>query len=336
MNRLADTSKKRLKALAVLFLKLGTIAFGGPAVHIAMMEDEVVRRKKWMSHDEFLDLLGATNLIPGPNSTEMAIHIGHRHAGFMGLIVAGMCFIFPAVAIVWGIAWAYVQFGSLPQIQNVLYGIKPVIIAIVVCALWRLAKTALKTKTLACFFLAATTASALGMNELVVIFGIGSLAMIWHRLKNSWQNSGGLNSFSWFFASPLSGTLAAFSDFGVQSKLAALFLIFLKIGSVLFGSGYVLLAFLQTDFVEHRQWLSQSQLLDAIAVGQFTPGPVFTAATFVGYVIAGNQGALWATLGIFIPAFVFVALSGPLVPRLWRSPLAGAFLSGVNVASMAF
>ncbi|HBF13047.1 MAG TPA: chromate transporter [Deltaproteobacteria bacterium] len=334
MNSPTDISKKKLSELAALFLKLGTIAFGGPAPHIAMMEEEVVRRKKWLSHDDFLDLLGATNLIPGPNSTEMAIHIGHRRAGFVGLIVAGLCFIFPAVMIVWSIAWAYVRFGTLPEIQNILYGIKPVIIAIVVCALWRLGQTAIKTKTLALFCLMAILGSALGINEIFVIFGTGVLALIWHWLR-TWKNSSRLNGFLWFFISSLWGTPTLLPNLGVESKLPAVFLIFLKIGSVLFGSGYVLLAFLQADFVDHRHWLSQSQLLDAIAVGQFTPGPVFTAATFVGYIIAGNQGALWATLGIFIPSFVFVALSGPFVPRLRKSPMAGAFLNGVNLASLA-
>ena len=312
-----------LKQLALLFLKLGTISFGGPAAHIAMMEDEVVRKKKWLSSETFLDLLGATNLIPGPNSTELAIHIGHKQAGWKGLLVAGICFILPAVIIVWIIAWAYVRFGSLPEIQSLLYGVKPVMIAIVAHALYRLGRTALKTKMLMVFCLAALVTNAFGMNELLVLFGTGFLAMLWRQIKE-----GRMLSLNFLSALPF-----VIND--ASSRLSELFLIFLKIGSVLFGSGYVLLAFLQTDFVDHRQWLTSSQLIDAVTVGQFTPGPVFTAATFVGYLIAGHGGALLATIGIFLPAFFFVAISHPLIPRLRTSRLASSFLDGVNVASLA-
>jgi len=298
-----------LGELAWLFLKLGTIAFGGPAAHIGMMEDEVVRRRQWLSHEEFLDLLGATNLIPGPNSTEMAIHVGHKRAGWAGLIVAGSCFILPAFLIVMACAWAYVRYGKLPAAEGLLYGVKPVIIAVVVQALWGLGRKAIKNWWLAVLGVAAVTLSFAGVNELLVLFGIGVLPMLGRVGKK---------------------TLAV-----EPFSLLALLLFFLKVGSVLFGSGYVLLAFLRADLVERWHWLTEGQLLDAIAVGQVTPGPVFTTATFIGYILAGKTGAVVATVGIFLPAFVFVAISGPLVPRLRRSPVAGAFLDGVNVASLA-
>ena len=301
----------RVWEVALLFLKLGTIAFGGPAAHIAMMEDEVVRRRRWLSHGEFLDLLGATNLIPGPNSTELAIHIGHRRAGWPGLAVAGTCFILPAFVIVTACAWAYVRFGTLPRAGGVLHGIKPVIIAVVVQALWGLGRKAVKNPMLAILGATAVGLSLLGVNELLVLFGIGVLPVLL-RLRP-------------VHAAP---AVEPFS-------LLALLLFFIKVGSVLFGSGYVLLAFLRADLVEHWHWLTEGQLLDAIAVGQVTPGPVFTTATFIGYLLAGTTGATVATIGIFLPAFAFVAISGPLLPRLRRSPVAGAFLDGVNVASLA-
>ena len=327
--------RHRLVQLAALFLKLGVTGFGGPAAHIAMLEDEVVRRRKWLTRDEFLDLLGAANLIPGPNSTELAIHIGHRYAGWPGLLVAGSCFILPSAIIVTAIAWAYVRLGKLPTAEGILYGIKPVIIAIVFQALWGLGKTALKTRTLEIFGAAAVALSFLGINELVVLFGTGFLYAI-ARGWNSPDPSAG--------ASPLPGVVPALPFAAVTTTLAGtaapfglwpLFFFFLKVGSVLFGSGYVLLAFLRADLVDRWHWLTENQLLDAIAVGQFTPGPVFTTATFIGYILAGLPGSTLATVGIFLPAFFFVAVSGPLVPRLRRSPFAGAFLDGVNVASLA-
>lgn len=305
--------------LALLFLRLGATAFGGPAAHIAFMEEEVVRRRRWMSQEEFLDLLGATNLIPGPNSTEMAIHIGYRREGWRGLVVAGVCFILPAALIVGAIAWLYVRYAKLPQAEALLYGIKPVIIAIIADALWRLAKTAMKTPLLATLAVIAVTAAFLGVHELAVLFGCGVLVMLLRR--------GGRG----MFALPLLATSAAVPAFG----LMPLFLFFAKVGAVLFGSGYVLFAFLRADLVERWHWLTESQLLDAIAVGQLTPGPVFTTATFIGYVLAGAPGAVVATIGIFLPAFVFVAISGPLVPRLRKSRIAAAFLDGVNVAAVA-
>ncbi len=319
--------------LATLFLKLGTIAFGGPAAHIAMMEDEVVRRRRWMTREEFLDLLGATNLIPGPNSTEMAIHIGHRQAGWMGLLVAGISFIFPAVLIVSGLAWAYVRYGSLPQVAGVLYGIKPVIIAIVLQALWSLGHTAIKSRFLAAVGVAGVGLTFLGIHELLVLLGGGVVVGIGSLTRQKIKSGHKLRSL---IATPLaivlqSGPAAATATFG----LWWLFLFFLKVGAVLYGSGYVLLAFIRADLVERWHWLTESQLLDAIAVGQFTPGPVFTTATFIGYVLGGPKGATVATVGIFLPAFFFVAVSGPLVPRIRRSPTAGAFLDGVNAAALA-
>lgn len=322
-----------LLELAGLFLRLGTTAFGGPAAHIAMMEDEVVRRRQWLTRDEFLDLLGATHLIPGPNSTEMAIHIGRRQAGWAGLLVAGACFILPAAVLVTVIAWSYVEFGSLPKAEGLLYGIKPAIIAVVLQALWGLGRTALKASSLALLAAVAAAASLLGGHELVILFGAGFLVAMGR---------------SFFVRKPPVGTAPLLAVVPVMpwaaavpgitaapAGLGSMFLFFLKVGSVLFGSGYVLLAFLRADLVERWHWLTEGQLLDAIAVGQLTPGPVFTTATFIGYVLAGLPGASLATLGIFLPAFFFVAISGPLVPRLRRSPFARAFLDGVNAASLA-
>jgi len=322
--------------LALLFLKLGTIAFGGPAAHIAMMEDEVVRRRRWLTHEEFLDLLGATNLIPGPNSTEMAIHIGHRQGGWIGLLVAGVSFILPAVLIVTAFAWAYVRYGSLPQATGILYGVKPVIIAIVMQALWSLGRAALKTRPLVVIGIVGVVLAFLGINELLILFGAGAVVALYRLVAG--QTKSGQNVFSLFSAT----TLAFFFQTGATTAttvaafgLLPLFLFFLKVGAVLFGSGYVLLAFIRADLVQRWHWLTESQLLDAIAVGQVTPGPVFTTATFIGYVLGGMKGATVATVGIFLPAFVFVAASGPLVPRLRRSPTAGAFLDGVNAAALA-
>lgn len=299
-----------LGELAWLFLRLGTTAFGGPAAHIAMMEDEVVRRRKWLTHEELLDLIAACNLIPGPNSTELAIHIGHRKAGWPGLLVAGACFILPATLIVAAIAWAYVQWGALPEVGAVLYGVKPVIIAIVAQAIGRLARSAVKSWALAAIAVVAVAATVAGVNEMVVLLGAGLLG-----------------------AARIAG--ARMVGVAPVVPLVKLFGVFAKIGAVLFGSGYVLLAFLRTDLVDRLHWLSESQLLDAVAVGQITPGPVFTTATFIGYLLGGGRGAAVATVGIFLPAFVFVAISGPLVPRIRRSRVAGAFLDGVVVASLA-
>jgi chromate transporter len=326
-----------LRELAFLFLKLGTTAFGGPAAHIAMMEDEVVRRRAWLSHEQFLDLLSATNLIPGPNSTEMAIHIGYQRRGWAGLIVAGGCFILPAALLVALIAWAYSRFGTMPAASGLLYGIKPVVIVIVLQALWGLAPVALKTKSLAAAGIAAAAFNVLGVHELVILFGAGVAVPFYQWVVRQRKDFSTLalavNAPSSLLTLPSALPVAASTLF--PFGLWALFLFFLKVGSVLFGSGYVLLAFLRADLVDRWQWLTEKQLLDAVAVGQVTPGPVFTTATFIGYILAGPMGALVATIGIFLPAFLFVALSGLLLPRLRRSPAVAAFLNGVNVASFA-
>jgi chromate transporter len=316
-------SDRRLRELAWVFGKLGVIGFGGPAAHIAMMEDEVVRRRAWLTRAQFMDLVGAANLIPGPNSTEVAIHIGFVRARWLGLLVAGLCFIAPAVVIVTACAWAYVEYGTLPAFEGVMYGVKPVVIAIVVQALWGLGKSALSTWFLGFVAAAALAASLLGVNELAVLAAAGTVVAI--------ARVGKPVAASWLPIFTLTGASGAATTFG----LWPLFLVFLKIGSVLFGSGYVLLAFLRSDLVEHLGWLTESQLLDAVAVGQVTPGPVFTTATFIGYLLDGFAGAAVATLGIFLPAFVFVAISGPLVPRIRKSKIASAVLDGVNAGSLA-
>jgi chromate transporter len=321
-----------LREVGLVFLRLGATAFGGPAAHIAMMEEEVVRRRGWMAREEFLDLLGATNLIPGPNSTEMAIHVGYRRAGWPGLFVAGLCFILPAALIVLGIAWAYVRFGTLPEADAVLYGIKPVVIAVVAQALWGLGRTAVKNVFLGCVAVAALAASLLGVNELLLLLGAGVVVagVRWVRDRPRAAPAAAALVVPGLSIGGAAAAGAA-SSFG----LGMLFLTFLKAGAFLFGSGYVLLAFLRGDLVDRLGWLTEGQLLDAVAVGQVTPGPVFTTATFIGYLLGGVSGAVVATVAIFLPAFVFVAASGPLVPRLRRSRVAGAFLDGVNVASLA-
>jgi chromate transporter len=325
-----------LREIALVFLKLGVLGFGGPAAHIAMMEDELVRRRGWLSRDRFLDLLGATNLIPGPNSTEMAIHLGRERGGWRGLLLAGACFILPAFLIVLGCAWAYVRFGALPAAQGLLYGVKPVMIAAVLQALWGLGRTATRTPAIAAAGLAALAAAALGAHELAILVatgaGLGLLALA-RRARGGELAAVALPLVPSLGAAPAGAAAgaAAATPFG----LVPLFLFFLKVGSILYGSGYVLLAFLRADLVLRWGWLSEGQLLDAVAVGQVTPGPVLTTATFIGYVLGGGPGAVLATIGIFLPSFVFVALSGPLVPWLRRSAVAGGFLDGVNAASIA-
>jgi chromate transporter len=325
-----------VKELAKLFLKLGSIGFGGPAAHIAMMEDEVVRKRGWLTREGFLDLVGATNLIPGPNSTEMTIHIGLTRAGWRGLIVAGSCFILPAVVIVLGLAWVYVRFGSLPQAIWLLYGVKPVIIAIVVQALWSLGTTAVRGSLTGVVGAVVIGLSFLGVNEVLLLFAGGFVVMLVTRIREGWGRSGSLGALSGSILLVPSSVSAAAATTGATAPvgLVALTAFFLKVGSILFGSGYVLLAFLRADLVQRWGWLTDQQLIDAIAVGQFTPGPVFTAATFIGYVVAGVPGALLATFGIFFPSFVFVAASNPLIPRLRQSRWTAGFLDGVNVASL--
>lgn len=330
-----NPSRAALGEVARLFLKLGTVAFGGPAAHVAMMEDEVVRRRGWIPREEFLDLLGATHLIPGPNSTELAIHLGYRRAGTPGLVAAGVAFILPAAAITAALAWAYVRLGSLPQLEGVLYGVKPVVIAVVVQALAQLGRTAVKSAPLGVLGLAAAAAVAVGVHELLVLAAAALLSGLAARGGRPGRHEGSRACALSAWAPGLGLASIAAPAAGAPAGLGPLFLVFAKIGAVLFGSGYVLLAFLRADLVERRGWLTETQLLDAVAVGQVTPGPVFSTATFVGYLLRGLPGAAVATVGIFVPAFLFVALSGPLVPRLRRSPTAGRVLDGVNVASLA-
>ncbi len=321
-----------LAELALLFLRLGATAFGGPAAHIAMMQDEVVRRLRWLSEERFLDLLGATNLIPGPNSTEMAIHIGWVRRGWAGLVVAGAAFILPAMLMTGALGWFYVRFGSTPEAGWLLYGVKPVILGVVIQAIWGLAPKAAASTRLRLLAALVAVLSALGVHELALLFGAGAVYAAGSRLATRKRSDKALHGLV-----PLAPSLlqaAATTAVGAVTP-SALFWVFFKIGSVLYGSGYVLVAFLRADLVQRLGWLSEAQLIDAIAVGQLTPGPVFTTATFLGYMLAGANGALAATFGIFLPAFVFVALSGPLVPRLRASPTAAAFLDGVNVASLA-
>lgn len=321
-----------LRELATLFLRLGSTAFGGPAAHIAMMQDEVVQRRAWLSNERFLDLLGATNLIPGPNSTELAIHIGWERRRWAGLWVAGISFIAPAMLITMLCGWAYVHLGTRPEVGWLLYGVKPVMVAVVLQALWGLAPRAASTGWLRILGAAAIALVALGVDELIVLFGAGVLTVV-VTYRGTTRSKDDVASTSKLAFAPLAQALVAVGT--STATPAALFWVFAKIGSVLFGSGYVLLAFLRADLVTRLHWLTEAQLLDAVAVGQVTPGPVFTTATFIGYVLAGPSGALLATAGIFLPAFVFVALSGPLVPRLRASPTAGSFLDGVNVASLS-
>lgn len=323
----ARLASRRLIEVAGLFLRLGVTAFGGPAAHIAMMHDEVVKRRKWLDDQRFLDLIGATNLIPGPNSTEMAIHIGYVRAGWAGLLLGGACFILPAMLIVMALAWVYTRFGATPQAGWLLYGVKPVIIAIVAQALWGLGRKAVRGPLTATVGLAVLALYFLGVDEIALLVAGGLAVMLAANFRRLIRVDAAA------LLAPLAGLgLPALAS--APFSLPVLFLTFLKIGSVLYGSGYVLLAFVRADFVERLGWLTDRQLIDAIAIGQVTPGPVFTTATFVGYLLGGPPAALLATLGIFLPSFVFVALSNPLVPRLRRSPWAGGLLDGVNVASL--
>lgn len=323
---MAEPSRSaRLREVITVFLKLGLIGFGGPAAHIAMMRDEVVRRRRWLDDQAFLDLLGATNLIPGPNSTEMTIHLGYLRAGWPGLLAGGLCFILPAMTMVLALAWAYVRFGSSPAAGWLLYGVKPVVIALIACALWDLGRKAIRTVPTALTGLAVLVLSFLGINEIVLLFA-GGLFVVLATVGRGFRT----RLAAWAPLLPLGISAAAAPAF----SLSLLFLTCLKIGAVLYGSGYVLLAFLRADFVTRLGWLTDQQLLDAIAVGQVTPGPLFTSVTFIGYLLAGLPGALLATVGMFLPSFVFVALTHPLVPRLRQSVWLGALLDGVIAASL--
>jgi chromate transporter len=334
-NLPASSERGSLREVAGLFLKLGLIAFGGPAAHIALMRDEVVRRRRWVSDQHFLDLLGATNLIPGPNSTEMAIHLGFVRAGWRGLVVAGTLFIVPAVLIVLALAWAYAEFGTTPQAVWLLYGIKPVIIAIVAHALYGLTRTAVKGPLTGLVMGATLVLYLLNLNELALLFGGALLVAVVKNGRRIWAWKGTLLLAPGLSVQGVGSVLLGVLVTGAAPfSLTTLFLTFLKIGAVLYGSGYVLLAFLRADFVERLGWLTDQQLLDAIAIGQFTPGPVFTTATFVGYLVGGLPGALIATIGIFLPSFVFVAVSNPVIPKIRQSPWASSLLDGVNSAAL--
>ena len=318
-----------LGELAGLFLRLGITAFGGPAAHIGMMRDEVVERRHWLTDAEFLDLLAATHLIPGPNSTEMAIHLGYKRGGLPGLLVAGACFIIPSCLIVGNIAWAYVRYGDTPQVGWLMYGVGPVIIAIVAQALWKLGVSAVTGPLTALVGLLAVGLSLAGFNELALL-ALGGIVMMAARLGRPGLLAGTLAALG------AGGTLLAqtASTVDVPVTLTRLTLFFLKVGAILFGSGYVLLAFLRADLTDRWGWLTDQQLIDAVTVGQVTPGPVFTTATFIGYLLGGWVGAALATIAIFAPGFLFVAVSQPLIPRLRASAVAGALLDGVVVASL--
>lgn len=323
-----ENESDKLKEVVRLFLKLGVIGFGGPAAHIAMMRHEVVDKRRWMDEQHFLDLVGATNLIPGPNSTEMTMHIGRERAGWKGLILAGTCFILPAVLITALFAWLYRQYGQLPEVKPFIYGIKPAIIAIILAAVIPLAKRSLKSIELGILGVGTLILSLIGVNEIIVMFGAGFLFLALSAIRNKATLNSGLHGILPFTFLQVTGATT------VSMSIAGLFLIFLKIGAILYGSGYVLFAFLDTELVA-KGLLTRPQLIDAIAVGQFTPGPVFSSVTFIGYQISGWTGAIVSTIAIFLPSFVFVALLNPLVKKMRNSRLFSAFLDAVNVASVA-
>ncbi len=324
---LTPPTTSKLSELAKLFLKLGTIGFGGPAAHIAMMQSEVVKKRQWLTETEFLDLVGATNLIPGPNSTEIAIHIGLLKAGWLGLIITGISFIFPAFCITSIFGFVYVKYGSLPAITPLFYGIKPVVLGIIINAIWRLSKKAIKNRQLLLISITVALLNVKGLNEVIAMLIGGLMGIIW--LKNIPPKE---QIKSHIFL-PL--ILAQTINPVTSVSLWQLGLFFLKVGSVLFGGGYLLIAFLQGELVDQYHWLTQKQLLDSIAIGQFTPGPISSTATFIGYIIAGFPGAIIATIGIFLPSFIFVALLNKLIKFLRNSHIASAFLDAVNVSAIA-
>ncbi len=322
---MATITSSRLFELFRLFLRLGLTAFGGPAAHIALMERETVENRQWLSREEFLDLVGACNLLPGPGSTQVALALGYRRAGWMGLLTAGVCFIGPASLTTLALAWAYIRYGALPQVQGLLYGAKPVMVAIVAGAIWRLGWTALRRWQMALLGVACLAAAALGTPPIMVLLVAGVLTMLAAMQIQKPRQIQGAGVF----------LLAGSGSTAATVSLTSILLVFLKLGVVVFGSGYVLLAFLQADLVDRLHWVTRTQLLDAVTAGQITPGPVFATATFLGYLIHGWQGAAVATAGIFLPSFGMAAAVGALAPRMRRSRLAGAFLDGVNAAAVA-
>ena len=316
----------KLKEVAQVFFKLGCFAFGGPAAHIAMMEDEIIEKRKWMTRDYFLDLIGATNLIPGPNSTEMTMHCGYERAGKAGLFVAGIAFIIPATLITALLAYLYVKYGEFPEVEPFIYGIKPAVLAIIASAILKLGKKAIKSTELIIIGVLVLAVSILGVNEVVALLSAGVLGMLYFYLKS--KTISNLNSISPFFLLlGLNTTIAKISTL-------KLFLIFLKVGAILYGSGYVLFAYLDAELVT-RGLLTRAELIDAIAIGQFTPGPVLSTSTFIGYQLSGFTGALVATTGIFLPSFLFVLILSPFIPRMRKSILLRYFLDSVNVAAVA-
>jgi chromate transporter len=319
--------KGNLTEIAGQFLRLGFIAFGGPAAHIALMEEEFVRRRAWLSRERFLDLVGAVSLLPGPSSTELAIYLGQMRGGLPGLIVAGAAFILPAAFLVVALAWAYLRFGSVPQVAGLLFGVKPVVVVLIAQAIWALGKTALRTVSLAVLAAAIIVLSILAVPPLVLLIGAGVVWMVAKEIGA--RRSRGAAML------PILAGAASSSAAAIPIGVTPVFLYFLKVGAVLFGGGYVLLALLRADLVVGLHWLTEAQLLDAIAVSQATPGPFFTVATFIGYLLGGWRGATLATIGMFLPAFVFVAATAKFLPRLRQSKAASAFLDGVNAAAVA-
>lgn len=316
-----STKNVTKKDLFQVFLKLGILGFGGPAAHTAMMREEVVEKRKWLSESDFFDLIGATNLIPGPNSTELAIHVGHKMLGWRGLLIAGLSFIVPAFFAVLALAVMYVKFGELPELNPILAGIRPVIVSIVLIALWKFRESAVRNWKDGAIFILALLATYLGYNEILIILISGLIVAVISRSLSARLS-----------VAPLALAVSASS---IPITGGGIFFFFMKIGSVLFGSGYVLLAFLKSELVDEKMWLTSAQLLDAVTVGQVTPGPVFTTATFIGYLLQSYEGAILATLGIFLPSFFFVAVSSPFIPKLRTSPFFSQFLNGVNAASFA-
>ena len=324
----------RLLEIARLFFRFGFVALGGPAAHIAIMDDEFVERRQWVTRQHFLDLVGATNLIPGPNSTEMVMHLGYERGGFLGMIVAGVCFILPAAGLTGALAWAYVKYGALPAVEPFLIGIKPAVIAIILAALWKLGPKAAKGWRLGLVGASATVASLLGTGEIVTLAVIGLLGTIWLHTSRSESAAAGVIVLLSQTKRHVFAAAAATGAAASALSLTKLGLFFLKIGSILYGSGYVLIAFLEGGLVDEYGWLTKAQLLDAVAAGQFTPGPVLTTATFIGYVLMGWPGAGVSTLGIFLPSFLFVAVLNPIIPRLRKSQWSAAFLDAVNAAAL--
>jgi len=334
----AERRDQSLGQIALIFLRLGATAFGGPAAHIALMEREFVRDRDWLTHEEFMDMIGAANLVPGPSSTEVALHVGYRIGGWLGLVIAGICFIIPAAILVTGFAWAYVRFGSLPSFHSALYGIKPVVVAVVAQAIWHLGIKAINSVTKGLLFVVNAALFWIGISPLPLLLGSGLLGGLL-RVRRGQTFRGELPLLRVLLAIGLIAALPISWQFALGARARptdlAIFLYFLKLGSVLYGSGYVLLAFLDRDLVGGLAWLTRGQLFDAIAVGQFTPGPVFTTATFIGYILGGFPGAVVATLGIFLPAFVFVWISGHALHQLRLSPVSSGFLDGVNASALA-